>query len=356
MRAYLFVTLLLLVIFGAIAGYLFQRFSAFAKMDFSPPPVTLAAAEARLETWPRYLDAVGTLKAVRGVELMSETSGEVTAIHFDSGQQVNSGQLLLVLNDEIEQASRRNQTAALELADILYNRDSKLISQKSIPQSQYDRSKADLARARAQLAETEARLANKRIHAPFDGSIGIKRVQLGDYLSPGTAIASLQDRSELEIDFTVPARHSRDLEQGLKVSLTVDAYPEQDFKATISAVDTRVDPNTRNILLRAKLDEVDGLVPGMFANLEVNLGQSRQTVTVPETSLTYSLQGDRVYVIQKDNEGDLTAVPRIVVSGAVRDGRVALLSGLDAGERVASAGQNKLFRGVKVVIDEEVDL
>jgi len=206
------------------------------------------------------------------------------------------------------------------------------------------------------LAETEARLANKRIHAPFDGNIGIKQVELGDYLSPGTAIASLQDPSELDIDFTVPARHAPSLRRGLKVSLTVDAYPEQTYTATIAALDTRVDPNTRNILLRAMLDDVDGLYPGMFANIKVDLGLSRETVPVPETALTYSLQGDRVYVIQTDDAGDLTAVPRIVVSGAVRDGRASLLSGLAKGERVATAGQNKLFRGVKVVVDDEVTL
>ncbi len=353
MRAYIYVTILLIVIFGAIAGYLYQRFSAFAAMDFSPPPVTIAAAEATVSDWTKHLDAVGTLKAVRGVELTSETSGEVTSIHFDSGDKVKAGQLLVVLNDHVEQASRQNQIAALELAEVLFSRDSTLIAQKSIPQSQYDRSKADLARARAQLDETEARLENKRITAPFGGNIGIRHVDVGDYLSPGTIIASLQDTSELEIDLTVPARYASELKEGLTASLTVDAYPARLFTANIAAIDTRVDSNTRTILLRARLNEIDGLYPGMFASIRIDLGVSQTIITVPETALTYSLQGDRVYIVQPLDEGGLTAVTRIVESGEVRDGRVSILSGLEAGEQVATAGQNKLYRGVKILVADD---
>jgi multidrug efflux pump subunit AcrA (membrane-fusion protein) len=163
LKAYAIVAALLIAIFGAIGGYLYQKFSALASMDFSPPPVTIATSVAQRETWDERLNAVGTVQAVRGVDLTSETSGEIIRINFDSGDAVEAGQLLVVLNDEIEQASRRNQIASLELAEILFERDRALIAQKSIPQSQFDRSRADLERARAQLAETEARLANKRI-------------------------------------------------------------------------------------------------------------------------------------------------------------------------------------------------
>ena len=250
MKAYVVVTVILIVIFGAIGGFIFKRFSAFSSMDFSPPPVTIAASIATSESWSRVLNAVGSIQAVRGVDLTSETSGQITEIHFDSGNAVQAGQLLVVLNDEIEVASRNNQIAGFELAEILFERDKTLIKQKSIPQSQYDRSRADLERAKAQLAETEARLANKRIAAPFAGIIGISRVDVGDYLSPGTVIAALQDHSELEIDFTVPARYSPKLRAGLNVSVEVDAFPGRRFEAVISAVDSQIDISTRNILLR----------------------------------------------------------------------------------------------------------
>ena len=356
MRAYLFVIVLLLAIFGSIGAYLYQRFSAFANMDFSPPPVTIAVSTARLDTWSETLNAVGSIKAVRGVELTSETSGEVTAIHFDSGDQVEEGKLLMVLNDEVEQASRRSQIATLELADILFRRDRTLMDKGSIPETQYDRSRADLERARAELAETEARIANKRIAAPFSGTMGIRRVDVGDYVSPGTVIATLQDHSELEIDFTVPARYAPALRAGLEVRVRVDAIDDRDFRAVVAAVDSRVNPDTRNVLLRARMQEDTGLLPGMFAVLEVDLGQERSVITVPETAMTYALQGNTVYVIEPTEDGQLTASARVVRAGAVRDGRVAVLSGLEPGDRVVSVGQNKLYRGVRVLIDENVTL
>ena len=356
MRAYLVAITLLLIIFGAIGGYLYQRFSTLAAMDFSPPPVTIAASIAQEKNWKQTLNAVGTIQAVRGVALTSETSGEVTDIRFTSGDKVQAGQLLVVLNDQVEQASRRNQIASLQLAQILFDRDSQLINQKTIPQSQFDQSKADLQRARAQLAETEARLANKQITAPFSGTMGIRHIDIGDYVSPGTVIANLQDHDELEIDFTVPARYAPSLRSGLTVDVSVDAYPGDRFQATVIAVDSRIDPGTRNILLRASLNQTDGLLPGMFATLEVDLGEHISVVTVPETAITYALQGDTVYVIETKTGDELTAVARVVESGNVRDGQVAIISGISAGDRVVTAGQNKLYRGVTVLVDESVKL
>lgn len=356
LKAYVVVITLLVVIFGSIGAYLYQRFSAFASMDFSPPPVTIAASTAEAEVWKEMLNAVGTIKAVRGVQLTSETSGEITSMLFDSGDEVEEGQLLLVLNDEVEIASRRSQISTLELAEILFERDRTLMEKGSIPQTQFDRSRADLERARAELAETEARLANKRIQAPFSGSMGIRRVDLGDYVSPGTIIATLQDHSELEIDFTVPARHAPDLRAGLTVNVKVDAYPGRSFKAVVTAVDARVDPDTRNVLLRARLEEVDGLLPGMFAVLEVDLGRDQEVVTVPETAMTYALQGNTVYVIEPTEDGQLTAVAKVVQAGRVQDSKVAVLAGINPGDQVVSVGQNKLYRGVRVLIDEEVSL
>ncbi len=353
MRGYLVAIALLVIIFGSVGGYLYLRFSALAAQDFSPPPVTIAAAKAQVERWPTTLESVGSIRAVRGVELTSETAGEITEIRFDSGDEVAEDQLLLVLNDEIEQAARQNQIASLELAEILYQRDAKLIKQKSIPESQFDRSKADLARARAQLAETTARIRNKRIHAPFGGTIGIRRVELGDYLTPGTTIATLQDRSQLEVDFTVPDRYAPQLREGLPLQLTVNAFPEKRFNAHIAAIDSAVDPGTRNLLVRARLQESEGLLPGMFAILTIDLQQDREVVTVPETAITYSLQGNAIFVMEATEEGGLTAVSRIIRVGGTRDGRTAVLDKLEPGTDVITVGQNKLYRGVRVVVEDE---
>ncbi len=355
MRAYLIAILLLIAILGSISGYRAWQDSAGSGGHFGPPPVTIAVATATAEVWNTVLEAVGTVRAARGVELSVEVSGEVIAIAVSSGGQVKAGELLLTLDDKVEQASRESQSASLELARLLYERDAQLLKQKSISQTQYDRSKADHDRAVAQLAETRARLENKRIHAPFAGTVGIVHVSTGDYLEPGDPITTLQDLSELEVDFTVPARHYPNLRPGLAIEVRAAAFPERTFPATLQAVDTRVDAGTRNLLLRAELAPGSGLLPGMFAQLTIDLAQPTELLTLPETAVTYSLHGDTAFVIE-EHEGALIASPRVVRTGASRDGRIAILDGLREGERVASVGQNKLYRGARVVIDPAVRL
>lgn len=350
LRAYLYVALLLLAIFGGIAGYLYNKFSAFASMDFGPPPVTVAVAEARSESWPSTLEAVGTLRAARGVNLAAEASGEIIDISVNSGEHVAAGQLLLTLNDRLERAGLQRAEANLVLARQLYDRDARLIRQKSIPQSQYDRSRADLDVALATVAEIEATLDNKRIVAPFDGTVGIIDLRRGDYITAGTAFTTLQDLTELEVDFSVPARHYPLLRPGQAISVTT-AASAREISATLRTLDAAVDRNTRNLALRAVLNESVGLLPGMFARLVIDLNQPQQVLTLPETAITYSLQGDTIYVVSEDEEG-LFVQPRVIETGGVRDGRVAIISGLESGERVVSVGQNKLYRGARVVLDD----
>ena len=353
MRGYLIAIALILAIFGSIGGYFYRQNAALSGADYSAPPVTVAAAMAEAATWSTRLDAIGTITAARGVELSSEASGEVIAVNVSSGTRVTSGELLITLNDHVELASRERQVANLDLAKILFERDSKLVKQKSIPESQYDRSKANLDSARAQLAETEARLDNKHIHAPFSGSIGIIHVKVGDYVEPGTKITTLQDLSELEIDFTVPERHYPKLRPGLNIVVKSSALPGVELHAVLQALDSRVESSTRNLLLRASLDDGDGLLPGMFAELTINLNNPIELVTVPETAVSYSLHGNIVYVITEAN-GVKTASPRIVTVGDSREGQIAILQGIEAGETVVSAGQNKLFRGATVAVDQSV--
>ena len=353
MRAYLIVIVVLLAIFGSIAGFLFLQYYGFSNTDFTPQPIMVGAATARIEVRPRELEAVGTITAARGVELSTEESGEITAIDFISGSNVEAGDLLITINDKVEQASRERQIANLKLARLLYDRDKRLVRQKSIPESQYDRSKADLESAIAQLAEIEARLENKRMRAPFAGTTGIIQVKVGDYVAPGTTITTLQDLSELEVDFSLPARHYPKLVKGLKIRVQVAAFPGEYFNATLQAVDSRVDTETRNLLLRATIDTNKGLLPGMFARLVVDLGKSDSVVTVPDTAITYSLHGNIIHVIEHTQDG-VIAKSRVVKTGESQRGRTPVFTGLDAGEQVVSAGQNKLIRGAIVAIDPAV--
>lgn len=355
MRAYLFVVLLLLLIFGSVGGYLYNKFSVLAGMDFTPPPITIAAATAQSAVWPSQLEAVGTILAARGVELSAETSGEIIAITVESGAQVKAGQAILTLNDSVELASLHRQEANLTLARLLFERDESLVKKKSIPQSQFDRSRADLDSAIAQLAETKARLDNKRIVAPFAGTTGIIKVKVGDYIESGTPITSLQDLSELEIDFSVPDRYFPSLRPGLSIEVHTPASPNKVFRATLQALDASVDTGTRNLLLRASLEDSTGLLPGMFARLVIDLDQPVRVVTVPETAVSYSLHGDTVYVLTQ-GKGETTARPRVVQTGATRDGEIAILDGLLSGEWVVTAGQNKLYRDARVTVDDSVDL
>ena len=357
MGAYLRVGILLLVIFGSIATYLVIRLSNLSSQEFTPRPVVIAAETATVESWPQYLDGIGTIKAARGIALTAEGSGAVTAIHFDSGETVQQGQLLVELNDRVEQASKRHQQASLELAKLVFERDRQLIANKSISQTQFDQSRIDLERAEAELAETEARLETKRLLAPFGGTMGIRRVDLGDYVSPGTVIATLQDLSALEVEFNLPARQAAALHTGQRVILEVDAYPGRVFDAVVNAIEPLVDASTRNLPVNARIPDGEGLLPGMFAHLKLEIGDPAPTVTVPHTAVTYSLHGDTVFVLGPlPDSGTLQAQARVVKVGEIRDGRAAILSGIEPGEHVVTAGQNKIYPGATIEVDQSVEL
>jgi len=355
MRPYLVALVLLITILGGIGTYIMQRFAALSEQVQAPPPVLVAAEAATTEDWAQYTDSVGTIRSVQGIDVTAETSGEISELHFDSGMVVSAGDLLLVINDAVEQAQRQSILAELDLAERLHKRDVTLLAQKSIPETQFDRSRSELARLRAQLARTEAEIAKKRIVAPFGGVLGIRRVDLGDFIQPGTLITSLQDTSALEVDFNVPSRFATDLKVGLQAELTSDAFPNQRFTAQVTAIDSRVEPATRNLMLRARLDRTDGLIPGMFANVRLYVGSKQALVTVPETAITFSVQGDIVWVVSEEN-GQLTVQSRVVEVGETRAARTSVLSNLEPGERVVIVGQNKLYRGAVVALDQNFSL
>lgn len=355
MRAYLVAAALLFVLLGGTAFYIQQRFAALAGGDYSPPPVTVAAATAAARPWHETIDAVGTIRAARGIELSAETSGDVIEILVTSGDSVRTGQPLLAVDDQLERATRERLEARRVLAQQLYERDARLIRENSIPQSQLDQSSADYRAAQAELAEIDAALDNKRIKAPFGGRLGILQVRLGDYVEAGDALVTLQDLSVLEVDFSVPDRYAPLLRPGLRLSLRTAAFPEREFAATLTAVDSRVDENTRNLMLRAQVEGGDGLLPGMFANLTIDLDRRSRRVFVPETAVSYSLQGNLVYVIEEDDAG-LFVTPKVVDTLGASGGDVAIDAGIEDGDEIVTAGQNKLYRGARVQIDSETVL
>lgn len=351
----------------ALAAY--KGFSIYQQIQmFSAPQpaISVSAAVAREQPWQSRLPAIGTLKAYQGVDLTAEVQGTVKEVLFQSGEKVTLGQPLLQLDSEVERAILATAEAVRALARVEYQRGQDLIKRQAISKSEFDRLNAELLKAEASVTQLKAELDKKRILAPFAGTIGIRQVDTGDYLSPGTSFATLQDLSRLYVDFFLPEQDYPQLAIGQSVRLSLAAYPGEVFSGEISALNPKVEETTRNVQVRAMLPNPDNkLLPGMFANLEVLLPGEQPQVLVPETAITYTLYGNSVYVIgeQKDDKGAvvkddkgqvrLVVERRFVETGERRDGQVLVLKGLKAGEQVVTAGQLKLDNGAHVAIVED---
>ncbi|MFA5678961.1 MAG: efflux RND transporter periplasmic adaptor subunit [Pseudomonas sp.] len=323
------------------------------------PPIQISASVAETHEWQSRLPAIGSLTARQGVELTAEIAGTVDKVLFESGQHVEAGQQLLVMNDQVERASLATAEAQVELARLDFTRQQNLLQRQSISQAQFDQASSTLRQAQARASESRAILQKKTITAPFAGRLGIIQVDPGDYLSPGSLIATLQDLSSLYVDFSLAEQHYPQLSTGQQVELTVAAFPDQHFTGEITAINPRVEASTRTLLVRARVSNPEEqLLPGMFAELDVLMPDVQQRVIVPETAITFSLYGHSVYVVepvenQQPAEGEqaLQVKRRFVTTGERRAGQVVVLQGLEEGEQVVSAGQLKLNDGATVVIN-----
>lgn len=348
-----------ILVVAALGAYKFFSFMQMAEMFSAPQPaISVTAVTAEQRQWQSRLPAIGTLKAYQGVDLTAEVLGTVKEVLFQSGEQVALGQPLLQLDSEVERAILTTAEAVRALARVEYERGQNLIKRQAISKSEFDRLNAELLKAEASVTQLKAELNKKRILAPFAGTIGIRRVDVGDYLSPGTAFAILQDLSKLYVDFFLPEQAVPQLAIGQRVRLSVAAYPGEFFEGEIAALNPKVEESTRNLQVRAMLPNPERkLLPGMFANLEVLLPGEKAQVVVPETAITYTLYGNSVYVVgeKQDEQGQtqLQVERRFVETGERRDAQVLILKGLQAGERVVTSGQLKLDNGahVKVVDD-----
>ncbi|WP_394560805.1 efflux RND transporter periplasmic adaptor subunit [Aquipseudomonas alcaligenes] len=353
-----------LVVVLALAAY--KGFSIYQQIQmFSAPQpaISVSAANAEEKSWQSRLPAIGTLKAYQGVDLTAEVEGTVEAVLFQSGEKVTLGQPLLQLDSKVERAILATAEAVRSLARVEFERGQNLVKRQAISKSEYDRLNAEVLKAEASVTQLKAQLDKKRILAPFAGTIGIRQVDTGDYLSPGNPFATLQDLSKLYVDFFLPEQDYPQLAIGQRVRISVAAYPGEVFEGEVNALNPKVEVTTRNVQVRALLPNPDNkLLPGMFANLEVLLPGEKPQVVVPETAITYTLYGNSVYVIgeQKDDKGavvkddkgqvQLVVERRFIETGERRDGVVLVLKGLKAGEQVVTAGQLKLDNGSHVTI------
>jgi membrane fusion protein (multidrug efflux system) len=345
----------LVVVFGGIFGFIFGKKALIAKYlaSYTPPPVAVVAEAVREERWDRSIIAVGTLKAAQGVDIATEVAGTVKRVLFEPGQSVAKGDELLALDDTVEVATLKSLLAQRRLAEINFERDQRLLQNKAISRTDYDKTEAVFKDVGAQVEKTEAIIARKHIRAPFAGRIGIPLVDEGQYVNEGQSLVTLQALDTLDVDFTLPEQQLPLLFPGQRIRCTVQAYPDRAFDGAIVAVDAKVDANTRNAMVRARVPNTAlALLPGMFVSVEVVVEEAVPVLTVPETALSYNLYGDSVFVVVPASTGEGLRVERRYVGvGEKRDRRVSLRDGVKAGERIVTAGALKLDNGAAVVLD-----
>jgi membrane fusion protein, multidrug efflux system len=369
------VTLALLVaVTGGLAYFQFAikpvMVKSFMAAAFAPKPTSVAAEVVRAEKWPPELTAIGTLRAYQGVIIAPQAAGVVTAKHFESGDDVEAGAPLINIDDSVEQADLANGLAQLKNAEATLARQKTLLLQGNTPQSAVDAAIAARDSAAATVQRTRAVIAQKAIRAPFAGRLGLRNVDIGQYVAVGTSLVTLQQLDPIYADFPAPEEALRSLAVGQVVSMTVDAIPGRAFEGKIEAIDARVSAESRNVTARAVFANPDRkLLPGMFANLTVTTGQPASVLTVPRTAIVYSLYGDTVFVAKaaphareqggvSDNGGPsgLIVERRFVRLGPARGERIAIEEGLRAGEQVVTAGQVKLQAYMPVTLDETAAL
>lgn len=348
-----------------IAGVVgFQTFKAKmigqAMKAMANPPQTVSTAVAAESSWQPTVEAMGTLRASHEATLSAEVAGLVTALHFDSGASVRAGQALVELDPDVLKAQVEQLRSDAALAALNLKRDEAQLKLQAVSQATVDTDVATLKSKQAQLAAQQALLAQKLVKAPFPGQLGIRQVDLGQYISPGTPMVTLQQLDPMEVDFTVPQSQVDLVHVGMKAQLRTSAVDGKTFTATVTAIEPQIDTSTRNLKVRARVaNPRHQLLPGMFATVHVDQGGTRNYITLPNAAVVYNPYGSTVYVVTdagRDAKGKPKQVvqQRFVVTGATRGDQVAVVSGLKAGEIVVTSGQLKLRNGTQVLVNNAV--
>ena len=362
-------------VFGAIFGMKwFGNKMMNQYVDAMPiPPATISASSVQTMEWDNHLEAVGSLVPVNGTDVTTEAGGIVTAIAFESGQKVEKGARLITIDSSAERGELDRLKAQADLSELNRVRREKLFKLEAISKSDYDAAVSEAAAAKAAVAAQAAKLAQKDIRAPFAGLLGIRRVNVGQYLGAGTAIVTLQSLDPIDIDFTLPEQYIGQAQPGYKVAISVDAYPGQTFSGEVLAVEPRVEEKTRNFGVRARLPNPDmKLRAGQFGRVQLNLPGLRKLLVLPRTAVSYDSYGTSVFVVVKKKEDpsapkpqampgapsgpttDLEVEQRFVKVGEARGDFVAVVDGLKIGDQVATSGLLKLRNHQPVIINNDV--
>jgi len=350
------------VILGGVVGFQLFKNRMIAKFMHAraSPTQTVATIVARKSTWQPKVRALGNMLASEQASLSAEVGGLVTAIHFKSGETVRAGQVLVELNAVPQKAQLAQLQAQAALAQQNLKRDEAQLRIQAISRSVVDNDRATLKSTRAQVKAQEALIAQKSIVAPFAGRLGIRQVNLGQYLAPGTAVVTLQKLDPMEVDFSVPQNQIELIHVGMPAEVQTNSVPGKVFAASVTAIEPQVDLATRNLTVRARVPNPDGLLlPGVFASVRINEGKPQRYITLPNAAVTYNPYGATVFVVKEGSEGaagkpKLEAEQRFVITGPTRGDQVAILSGLKEGDTVVTAGQMKLRNGSPIVVNNNV--
>jgi membrane fusion protein, multidrug efflux system len=359
-RWFIIVGLVLALLVGALVGFNAFRSKMIAQFfaNNKPPPASVSVANAKAEVIPNLLTAVGDLAAVHQVNVTSDVNGRITEILFEAGSSVKAGAPLVQLFDAPDKGDLASFKAQATGAQMALDRAKQLAARQFGPQSTVDAAQATFDQAEAGIAKTQAIISQKLVRAPFDGELGVRHVEVGQYLTAGTQIVSLTDLSVLYANFTVTEKDSAQLKVGQTVRLVVDAYPGRSFEGKITTIEPQVSTDTRNIHVQATIENPDHILkPGMFTTTTVVLPDKPPVVTVPETAVDYTLYGDSVFLVTEKKEDDgktsLAVVRTFVQTGNRINGRAEILKGLKADDRVVAVGQLKLQSGAAVTISAD---
>ena len=349
------------VLIGALAFVKFQQIQAAVAQaaSFQPPPTAVTTIVAKKENWSSSLKSIGSVIAVQGVTVSADLPGIVGRISFDSGREVREGQVLVQLDTRQEQAQLAAVEAQRNLARINYDRMKALVEAGAIARAEYDRAMAEKSETEARVGEIRATIERKTIRAPFSGVLGIRQVNLGQYLSGGTAIVPLQSLNPIYVDFGVPQQAATQVRVGQTVRITATELKGAEFTGRVTAIDSVVDEATRNVRVQATLSNPKAkLRPGMFVEAELSFGASQDVITLPTSAVSYAPYGDSVYVVAdlKDDKGHAYRGVRqqFVKIDRSRGDQVAILSGIKPGEEVVTSGTFKLRNGAAVTINNKV--
>lgn len=404
MKAQRRVIIALSIVFGGLIVFNLGKkiFFHFFFASYQPPAVTVSTTTVTTKTWRPEIHTVGLFKAVKGVEISSQAAGKITAIHFESGQHIEQDQLLIDIDDSVEQANLKANQAELALQTVNYQRQKDLQTKHATADVNVDEAEARLLEARAKVEETEALIRQKHIRSPFAGQLGLRQINLGEYVTPGnTTIVTLQALDPLFVEFYLPEQRLTDVTVGQTIIAALPQYPDTFFKGTITAINAKADDETHNIKVQATFPNCSrksliepkkspelmietlpnsetsyiqcnteiniekhissyAFIPGMFASIIITRAPEEQTLVLPSTAISYSLYGNSVFIIEKvkdkkDNE-KLVVKQVFVKTGESQNNETVILEGLQKGQQVVSSGELKLQNGTHVAINNDIQL